>query len=785
MTLPPSFADPAFRIYLTLVQYPILRVRIRARMEEELFKRGIISPSEFQQQIREQAIESQLREGLTDPFGEEPEDTWRTRMNRVRTYLIDLHFAHNLSYELFEEILRQALEERGAGSDWLTTFNAELAPQELLFEQATRISRMPAEERQLYEARLQELKVVMIRNMISDQLAYIKIAKNWFTLDDLIEIRERKIGKGKIGGKAAGMLLAQRILTELADDDIKDSISIPESFFLAADVMYAFMAYNNLLHWNDQKYKTADQIRYDYPRAVEEYLASSFPPDIENELREVLERLGSRPVIVRSSSLLEDNFGTSFAGKYESHFCPNQGTPEENFHDFCQAIKRIYASVINPDPLLYRRSKDLQDYDERIAILIQEVQGEQFGDYFFPFGAGVAFSQNLYRWSPKIDRQAGFLRLVWGLGTRAVDRVGSDFPRLVALSHPLLHSQADVRNVRHYTQSQIDLIDLKENRLKTMGVREVLNRDYPYLPFLAHLFHDGYLSPIRSALLNEKADDLVINFDEMLRRTPFANRMQRILKTLENEYHLPVDMEFTLEVVNPRQRKPDVHITILQCRPQSQLQESEVSIPEDLWDDEIVFTTEQVMLHGLVEEVDYVLFVSPEGYYELPAGSPQLEIARVVGRVNNGLENERFICVGPGRWGTTNPELGVKVGYADIYHARALVELSGTGIGPAPEPSFGTHFFQDLLEASIYPLAILLDDHDAVFNRSFFYQTPNRLAEMFPEESRHEKAVRLIRVNDHRAGGALSLVMDGKAGKAVAYLYPKGQTHVKSKQELL
>ena len=138
--------------------------------------------------------------------------------------------------------------------------------------------------------------------------------------------------------------------------------------------------------------------------------------------------MGQQPLIVRSSSLLEDNFGTSFAGKYESHFCPNQGTPEENLRDLTQAIARIYASILNPDALLYRRAKGLQDYDERMAILIQVVQGERFGRYYLPHAAGVAFSRNLYRWSPQIRREDGFVRLVWGLGTRAVDRVGNDYP---------------------------------------------------------------------------------------------------------------------------------------------------------------------------------------------------------------------------------------------------------------------------------------------------------------------------------------------------------------------
>lgn len=211
MTLPQNSADPAFRIYLALVQYPILQNRIRAQMRQELFRRGIILSADFNGQVREQAIESQRREGLLDPFAEEPEDVWLARLEHIRDYLTDLHFANNLSFELFEEIVKEVLEERGAlQEEWRTNWNAELAPQELLVEQALRISRMTKEDRKDFEANLEEIKVVLIRNMISDQLAYIKIAKQWFTLDDLLDIRERKIGSGKVGGKAAGMLLAKK-----------------------------------------------------------------------------------------------------------------------------------------------------------------------------------------------------------------------------------------------------------------------------------------------------------------------------------------------------------------------------------------------------------------------------------------------------------------------------------------------------------------------------------------------------------------------------------------------
>ena len=121
-------------------------------------------------------------------------------------------------------------------------------------------------------------------------------------------------------------------------------------------------------------------------------------------------------------------------------------------------------------------------------------------------------------------------------------------------------------------------------------------------------------------------------------------------------------------------------------------------------------------------------------------------------------------------WGTSTPDLGVGVGYSDIYHARALVELSGEGVGTAPEPSFGTHFFQDLLESSIYPLAIFLDDEDVVFNREFFYQTRNRVLEYLPDAEVLEDALRVIRVKDYRPDHHIHLIMDGEAGRAVAFL---------------
>ena len=769
MTLPAPSSNRILNLYLTLNQYPVLSSRIRARMRRELFDRGIISREAFEAEAREKAILSQKREGLQDPFAEESHEIWEIRLARIRDSLTDFYFAYNLPYEDFEEIIRSILAERSGKSPNIVTFNPELAPHEMLFEQAAAIEELPEKERAPLEARLQEIKVVLIRTMISDHLAYINIAKEWFTVEDLKKIRRKKIGEGKIGGKSAGMLLAQRILREVAPPDIAEAIRTPNSYYLGSDVMYSFMSMNNLMRWADQKYKPEEQIRAEYPQLEKEFIAGKFPDEILEQLRALLEKAGNHPLIVRSSSLLEDNFGTSFAGKYESYFCPNQKSLDENLTALTKAIARVYASGLRAEPLLYRRRMGLLDYDERIAILIQFVMGARMGKYYLPHGAGVAFSRNLYRWSPQIHKEDGFMRLVWGLGTRAVDQVGNDYPRLVALSHPLLHPGADVKSIRRYSQQYVDLIDLEENTFKTIPVREAMSASSPELRYIAQVYDEGYLSSLRTNLVDK--ENLVITFDGLLRRTPFASQMRTALTLLEEHYHSPVDTEFTVEILNPNDIQPKVRITLLQCRPQSHLKtDEEAHIPSELEQKDIIFATRRMVPRGSIFGIRYVLFVHPEEYFRLSSHAERYKLERSIGRLNAALEKEKFIAVGPGRWGTSTPDLGIHIGFADIYNTQALIELSGKGIGSAPEPSFGTHFFQDLMEAQIYPLAIYLDDEDVLFNQKFFYEMPNRLERWISVDASVRNVLRLIDVEDYRRGNTLSLIMDDEQGKAVAFL---------------
>ena len=212
---------------------------------------------------------------------------------------------------------------------------------------------LQGEERAAINHHLQELRVVLLKSLVSDQLSFIHIARRWFTATDFNMILEHRIGTGKIGGKTAGMLLAYKILQNTAPE-IFAQVSLPRSYFIGADVFYDFMAANELEFLN-QKYKTAEQIRSDYPKIQEKYASGRFPDEVAHQLREILREVGNTPLIVRSSSLLEDNFGMSFAGKYLSIFCPNQGTLKENLHGLTLAIRQVYASVFGPDALIYRR----------------------------------------------------------------------------------------------------------------------------------------------------------------------------------------------------------------------------------------------------------------------------------------------------------------------------------------------------------------------------------------------------------------------------------------------
>jgi hypothetical protein len=756
------------RVHLQLAQYPILGDVMRDRMRQELYKRGIITRERFEAEAREKAILSQKREGIVNPYREETAEIWERRLTKTRDNLTEFYFAYNLDPTLFEEIVRNVLHQRPT-ADEVLTLNPEMASLEILFQQMEKYAALPPDQQARIQHNMQETKVVLIKALISDDLEFVRVAKEYLSLEDLRWIRRQRVGRGKIGGKAAGLVLAWKILESTVAREPGAGVVIPQTYFVGADVSYEFLNANDLVKYLNQKYKSLDDIERDYPAVQADHAGGRFSDEIVYRFQEVLEQIGDRPLIVRSSSLLEDNFEVSFAGMYESVFCPNQGTTEENLAALVGAIKRVYASIYNPDVLLYRKQRGFLDFDERMAVIIQAVQGERYHDRYFPSVAGVAYSRNPFVWNQKLKREDGFARLVMGLGTRAVERVGEDYPRMVALSHPQLRPESGVREIRHYSQYYIDSIDLGANQLETRPIREVIGGDYPGLRYLASVDRGEYMSPMVFTDRNLDPSGLVVTLDGLLTQTSFAPQLRAMLKALEFGYGRPVDVEFTVSVGSEYPR-PSVEIQLLQCRPLSGEEVAErVRFPERLPESDILFGTVKLVPTGSVRDIRYIVYVDPSKY-SAAGPSDKMELARLISRINQRLEGQVFVLMGPGRWGSSNPDLGLRVGYADFYNTKALVELGWRDGAHRPTLSFGTHFFQDLVESHIFPLAVYPGEPGNPFNDAFFAGAPNALPALLPADARFAGQVKVIDVAATTGGRLAELVMSGDEGKALAYL---------------
>jgi pyruvate phosphate dikinase-like enzyme len=768
----PPESSKILEIYLLIAQYPMLASNIRRRMRDELFRRGIITPQRFDAEVKEKAVLSQQREGIYDGPQQESSQQWDLRWSRVRRTLTDFYFAYNLPIEILHHILddlqRPQADGRIIAPDHSLPFNPELAPLEMVLRQAEKYEALPIEERATVDHHLQELRVVLLKSLVSDQLAFIHIARRWFTAADFNMILERRIGTGKIGGKAAGLLLAYKILQNTAPE-IFGQINLPQSYFIGADVFYDFLTGNHVEFLN-QKYKTSEQIREEYPKIEEQYANARFPEEIAHQLREILREVGKKPLIVRSSSLLEDNFGMSFAGKYLSVFCPNQGTIKENLRDLTLAIRQIYASVFGPDALMYRRHVGLLDYDERMAILLQEVQGERHRQYYFPALAGVAYSYSPIVWNTLLNREEGFMRLVMGLGTRAVDRIAGDYPRMVNLSHPQLRPEVMPKAIRYYSQHFADVLDLEKNSLTTLPIESVLDSKYFPLRWLVSVDDGETIHQPLYILPNMDPSQFVLTFNRLLQRSEFVPLMKTVLTRLAQQYEQPVDIEFAVSLT-PGTDKPELTFHLLQCRPQNQLSTDNheiQSMPTDLPVQDKILVCTRMVPQGRVGQVEYIIYVDAEAYYQLDTLGKHSEVARSIGHLNTALEGETFILVGPGRWGSSDPMQGVPVTYADIFNSRALIEVASKQNGFNSEPSYGTHFFQDLVESQIYPLAIQPEETGDHLNWDFISQSEDQMPKFFTEQTQAQRCIRLIHIPSERPGYHLEIIMDGQS--ALGYL---------------
>lgn len=593
--------------------------------------------------------------------------------------------------------------------------------------------RQPAEAKAFFQR--------LLRMLFTRDEKMLALAGKHLSLAELLEIRKRMIGTGLIGGKAVGMIIARAILGK-TDRKWAGRLEPHDSFYIGSDVFYTYLVQNGCW-WVRRKQRRKETLLEGADEARRRLLSGSFPRYIQEQFLEMLNYFGQSPIIVRSSSLLEDNYGNSFSGKYQSVFCANQGTPQDRLEDFVSAVRKVYASTMSSEALLYRSSRGLLENDEQMALLVQRVSGDMHSTAFFPAAAGVGYSFNPYAWSPDIDPRAGMLRLVFGLGTRAVDRYDDDYTRIVAVDAPGIRPESNADEARKFTQRRMDVLDMRTNQLSSADFEDV-----------AKIVPDGILSMVatqdeetlkraREAGL-ENVFAWKLTFDSLLSETSFAPEMREMLRVLEEAYRHPVDVEFTLNFLEDASYR----INLVQCRPfHARASGKPVALPADIKSNDIVFRTSGPIIGPSLDiMVDRLIFVDPAVYANLGM-SDRYSVARLIGQLTHpeGRNRpERMMLIGPGRWGTSTPSLGVPVNFAEINTATVLCEIMAMHEGLVPDLSLGTHFFNDIVECNMIYLAVAPQRKGSVFNAELLRKLPNRLAELAGELPAWGAAVRVF-----------------------------------------
>jgi pyruvate,water dikinase len=606
----------------------------------------------------------------------------------------------------------------------------------------------------------------VLRMIITRDDRMLALAEQYLTLKDILNVWRRMIGTGLIGGKSVGLLLGRAIL-EHANERWKTLLEPHDSFFIGADVFYTFLVQNKIW-WTRQKQRDTAHFLEGADEARQRMLEGMFPDYITKQFGDLLDYFGQSPIIIRSSSLLEDAFGNAFAGKYESIFCANQGPRAKRLDDFMSAVRRIYASSMSEKALTYRAQRGLLDKDEQMALLVQRVSGAPYGKHFFPQAAGVGFSFNPYVWSEYIDPEAGMLRLVFGLGTRAVDRSDDDYTRIVALNAPGRKPEAILREASQFAQRRVDLLDLEMNHLCARSFEEVAG-SCQNLPLEMFASRDTAMERRAAESGIANVFSWALTFDNLLTKTSFAADMRDMLAILEKAYDCPVDIEFTVNFFGHTSYK----INLVQCRP---LQLRGGGNIRSVWPDieqknVLIRSVGPVIGQSRFVAIDRLIYVVPAIYGHLP-DSDRYAIARLIGQIAHlpDAKEKTLMLLGPGRWGTSTPSLGIPVSFAEVNTVSVLCEIVAMREDFVPDVSLGTHFFSDLIEFEILYMGLFPAQEHNVLNKRFFSESHNRLAELVPQAAKWAEAVRVVDGSDLPPDKVVRLYANTLNQKVVCYL---------------
>ncbi|MDR3332552.1 MAG: PEP/pyruvate-binding domain-containing protein [Synergistaceae bacterium] len=517
------------------------------------------------------------------------------------------------------------------------------------------------------------------------------------------------IGGGPIGGKGRSLLYAIRVLRDSENDKLR-SVVLPRSRFLGTNVFSEFIS--QIPNLNEMEGEAS-------PEEIEAaFLAFDLPDYVTKALQTYLVETRD-PIAIRSSSLLEDSLQFSFAGKYMSTFLLNSDDSlEARVRAAEEQIKRIYSRIYFPAARSYRIKHGLGR--DLMGIAVMEVSGRWRGDYYYPTTAGVGFSYNGRRWTTRIKREDGLIRMVFGLGTMSTKR---GYARTYSLTNPFLRPEgSNAYKVMKHSQEHFHVISRETGELVTVDIKEVWRdsfRWHPDFSTYAGLYiydeNQGYFAPLdRTSIFSPAEGKVCMPFESFPRvHKKFFESMSKLMPLLQEKMGTYVDIEFSYE---PLERR----LELLQARPLWIKDRCEADRP--VFDDCVtILQADRMVTDGSKEHIKYLVFVDP---WQYASATDYQSIARALGDINRRLAPEKYILVAPGRVGSSSPELGVPVRYDEITSTACIVEVGIPKTGHMPELSYGTHFFSDLETDDVLYMPVFQGDDNNVYNENWFDETP-------------------------------------------------------------
>lgn len=555
-----------------------------------------------------------------------------------------------------------------------------------------------------------------------------------------------RIGEGSLGGKGRGLAFIDNMIKRHPDfDDFENAtVAIPKTVVLCTDIFDEFMDSNRLyqLALSDAD----DEV------ILRAFLRAKLPDRLVEDFFAFFDVVKS-PIAIRSSSLLEDSHYQPFAGIYSTYMIPYMEDKYEMLRMLSDAIKGVYASVFYKDSKAYMQATSNVIDQEKMAVILQEVVGTQYGDRYYPAISGVARSINYYPINDELAEE-GTVSLALGLGKYIVDggltlRVCPYHPNQVLqtseLEIALRETQTrfyalDLKNTGH-NFSLDDGFNLLKLHIKDAEADGALN-------YIASTY-DPYDMVIRDGIY--PGGRKVITFANILQHDvfPLARLLQLAQKYGQGEMRRPVEIEFA---VNFDANKKTGAFYLLQIRPmvdiKADLDEDLSLIPED----KIILKSENSLGHGVMNDICDIIYVKTDGY---TASNNQL-IAYEIEKLNKRFldEGKHYVLVGPGRWGSSDTWLGIPVKWPNISAARVIVEAGLTNY--RVDPSQGTHFFQNLTSFGVGYFTINAFMNDGIYNQDYLNSLPAVEETKFLRWVRFEKPL-TVKMDGKKKIGVVSL----------------------------